>query len=141
MNRTFRSLVTSALTGGLLLALSHTLAMGATGGPITPETLAAARALPQWQPAVWNDHPVRLDLRDREELEAVLRAVPLSRFSREDVKLSFEGADRKVERLALETRVTDLEHAALLAAGWAPERVRDLDREGREAAERIWAAR
>lgn len=141
MNRTFRSLVTSALTGGLLLALSHTLAMGATGGPITPEALAAARALPQWEPAVWNDHPVRLELSDREELEALLRAVPLSRFHREDVKLSFEGADRKVERLALETRVTDQEHAALLAAGWSPASVRDLDREGREAAEKIWAAR
>lgn len=130
----------AGLTSLFVVLLLSSLAVAAGTGPITPEALAAARALPQWQPAVWTDHPVRLELRDREELDALLLAVPLSRFSREDVKLSHEGPDRKSERLAIEPRVTEQEHAALVAAGWAPLRLRDLDREGREAAEKAWAA-
>ena len=109
--------------------------------PITPAALAAAHAQPQWQPATWTDHPVRIELRDREELEALLRAVPLSRFGREDVQVSYEGPDRKVERVVLEVRVTEQEHADLAAAGWKPVALRDLDREGREAAEKVWASR
>lgn len=133
--------VATWLAALLVVSLSNSLAAAAGTGPITPEALAAAGALPQWQPAVWTDHPVRLELRDREELEALLRAVPLSRFSREDVKLSYEGPNRKIERLAIEPRVTEEEHAALLAAGWLPVRIRDLDREGREAVEKTWSAR
>ncbi len=143
MNRNRRPLLSLVRTCVLLLvaALATSTSLAAATGPITPEALAAARALPQWQPAVWTDHPVRIELRDREEIDALLRAVPLSRFSREDVELSYEGADRKVEKVALEVRVTDREHADLLAAGWAPVAVRDLDREGREAAEKAWASR
>ena len=143
MNRNRRPLLSLVRTCVLLLvaALAASTSLAAATGPITPEALAAARALPQWQPAVWTDHPVRIELRDREEIDALLRAVPLSRFSREDVELSYEGADRKVEKVALEVRVTDREHADLLAAGWAPVAVRDLDREGREAAEKMWASR
>ncbi len=109
--------------------------------PISPAALAAARAQAQWQPAVWTDHPVRIELGDREELEALLRAVPLSRFGREDVQVTYEGPDRKIEKVAVQVRVTDQEHADLLAAGWRPVVLRDLDREGREAAEKAWAAR
>lgn len=153
MNRTLRSLSCRPLTcrpasvrlGTLTLCLLL-LAAAAAGAapawePITPAALSAARALPQWQPATWTDHPVRIELRDREELEALLRAVPLSRFSRENVRLTYEGPDRKLERVALEVRVTDQEHADLLAAGWRPAVLRDLDREGREAAEKAWAER
>lgn len=142
MNRYRRLLLRSFVS---LLLLASALGAGATPaadfGPITPEALAAARALPQWQPATWSDHPVRIELRDREELEALLRAVPLSRFEREDLKLTYEGPDRKIEKLAIEPRVTDQEHAALVAAGWAPVALRDVDREGREAVELMWAER
>lgn len=109
------------------------------GGPITAADLAAARALPQWRPAVWTDHPVRVELRDRVELEQLLATVPLSRFERSDVKLTNSEEGGKSVSLAIEPRVTDAEEAALTAAGWAPVRLRDVEREGREAVERAYA--
>ncbi|MBM4129956.1 T9SS type A sorting domain-containing protein [bacterium] len=148
MNRTFRPLsrrLPSGRLGAPFLCLC--LLAAATAGaapawePITPATLAAARAQAQWRPAIWTDHPVRIELRDRDELAALLRAVPLSRFDRDNVRLGYEGPDRKLEKVALEVRVTAQEHADLLAAGWRPVALRDLDREGREAAEKAWAAR
>lgn len=134
-----RRLWTPALCLLLLAAAAATAAPA--WEPITPAALATAQALPQWQPMVWTDHPVRIELDDREDLDALLRAVPLSRFSRENVRIAFEGPDRKLETVALEVRVTDQEHADLVAAGWRPVALRDLDREGREAAEKAWAAR
>jgi len=139
---TLRTHRRTALTGILaLLCLGAGPATAAGSAPITAAALEAARALPQWRTVEWTDHPIRLELRDRAELDALLLAVPLSRFSREDVKPTFEGPDRKIERLAIEPRVTEQEHAALLAAGWAPVRLRDLEREGREETEKAWAAR
>ena len=91
--------------------------------------------LPQWVEKVWTDAPIRLELRDHAELQQLLAAVPIAAFNREDV--GFSG-DVKNRTLVLRTRVTEAEFAALTAAGWSPERVRDLDREGREAAEQVW---
>lgn len=91
--------------------------------------------LPMWVEKVWTDAPVRVELADLEELDALLTAVPIAAFDRSDV--GFEG-DVKSRTVVLETRVTDAEFEALAAAGWNPVRVRDLDREGREEAERMW---
>ncbi|MBK8166966.1 MAG: carboxypeptidase regulatory-like domain-containing protein [bacterium] len=148
MNRTLRPLshrLPSPRPWAPILCLLLLAAAVATAAPafepITPAALAAARARAQWQPMVWTDHPVRIELRDREQLDELLRAVPLSRFGREDVRITLEGPDRKIEKVALEVRVTEQEHAELVAAGWKPEVLRDLDREGREAAEKAWATR
>ncbi len=127
-------LLLAALTSGTGAALAADI------GPITTEALAAARALPQWQPATWVDHPVRVELRDRADLDRLLGTVPLADFSREDVKLTYGGPDGKTESVALEVRVTDSEQAALEAAGWRTTALRDVDREGREAVEKAWAA-
>ncbi len=123
------------------LGLGSDLARAADLGPITPEALAQARALPQWRPATWNNHPVRVELRDRDDLNRLLATVPLDDFSRENVKVTMGGADGKTESLALEVRVTDAEQAALEAAGWPVRALRDVEREGREAVEKAWAAR
>ncbi len=95
-----------------------------------------ANGLPQWSIAVWNDFPVAIELADRAALDALLAAVPVASFDRE--QLAPLDRDPKSERLAFRPRVTEVEYAALEAAGYAPRRVRDFDREGREAAERVW---
>lgn len=140
MNRLLRLAARPALSVGFLLLLFTPLALAAAdGGPITAADLAAARALPQWRAAVWTDHPVRIELRDRAELDRLLATVPLSRFQREDVKPTYSEDGGKSVTLALEPRVTDAEEAALVAAGWTPVRLRDVEREGREAVEKAWA--
>lgn len=140
MNRLLRLAARPTLSAAVLLVLLAPLALAAAdGGPITAADLAAARALPQWQPATWTDHPVRIELRDRAELDRLLATVPLSRFQREDVKLTTTEDGGKRVSLAIEPRVTDAEEAALAAAGWTPVRLRDLEREGREAVEKAWA--
>jgi len=95
-----------------------------------------ANGLPEWTIAVWNDFPVMIELADRAALDALLAAVPIASFDRE--QLAPLHRDRKSERLAFRPRVTEAEYAALVAAGYAPRRLRDLDREGREEAERVW---
>ncbi|MBK9303358.1 MAG: carboxypeptidase regulatory-like domain-containing protein [bacterium] len=95
-----------------------------------------ANGLPQWTIAVWNDFPVQLELADRAALEALLAAVPVASFDREQIAPL--DRDPKSERLVFRPRVTEAEFAALEAAGYAPRRLRDFDREGREAAERVW---
>lgn len=130
----------SILLSVFALAACPGLAPAGESGPITPADLAAARALPQWQPAVWANHPVRVDLRDRAELDRLLATVPIADFSRENVKPSRGGPDGQAGGVALEVRVTDAEQAALEAAGWKTQALRDVDREGREAVEKVWAA-
>jgi hypothetical protein len=95
-----------------------------------------ANGLPQWTIAVWNDFPVMIELADRAALDALLAAVPVASFDREQIAPL--DRDPKSERLAFRPRVTGAEFAALEAAGYAPQRLRDFDREGREAAERVW---
>lgn len=139
LRRPLRSIALLAL---LLATLANGVGAGPAAdlGPITPEALAAARALPQWQPVTWVDHPVRIELRDRADLDRLLRTAPPADFSREDVKLTYGGPDGKTESVALEVRVTDSEQAALEAAGWKTLALRDVDRENREAVEKAWAA-
>lgn len=95
-----------------------------------------ANGLPQWTIAVWNDFPVQIELADRAALAALLAAVPVASFDREQIAPL--DRDPKSERLVFRPRVTATEFAALEAAGYAPRRLRDFDREGREAAERVW---
>lgn len=95
-----------------------------------------ANGLPQWSIAVWNDFPVQLELADRAALQALLAAVPVASFDREQIAPL--NRDPKSEGLVFRPRVTEAEFAALEAAGYAPRRLRDFDREGREAAERVW---
>ncbi len=93
--------------------------------------------LPQWVPAQWNDFPVRLTVATREDLDALLARVPIASFSREQV--STVHTTPKDLHIVFQPRVTASEFDALVAAGYAPVKVRDLDREGREDAEQVWA--
>lgn len=88
---------------------------------------------PEWVPAVWIDFPVRIKLQDREQLAQLLARVPIRSFDREQV--SFAPTQTGI---LFQPRVTDAEYAALVASGYAPEKLRDYDREGREEAERVW---
>lgn len=128
----------------------------AAAAPSSPETGPAiptdALGLPLWTPRVWNDFPVRLELPGPAALAELLARVPIADFDREQVRV-VRGAGENtpgdpgageaggaLRSFVLETRVTAAEHAALLAAGYAPVRVRDLEREGRQAVEAAWAA-
>jgi predicted deacylase len=113
------------------LLLLPTLALAAAAAPLD----AAGR--PQWVARVWNDVPVRIELPDQAALAALLARVPVASFDREQV--AFVAAGPKSRRVVWQPRVTEAEAAALTAAGVAFERLRDVDREGREAMEAAWA--
>ncbi len=118
-------------------ALALVAALPALAADYTQDQVPlGANGLPEWTIAVWNDFPVMIELADRAALEALLAAVPIASFDREQIAPL--DRDPKSERLAFRPRVTEAEHAALEAAGYSPVRLRDLDREGREAAERVW---
>jgi len=91
-----------------------------------------AHGLPQWEVRVFDDFPVRIELGSRAELAALLARVPIAAFDREDVRLLAGG------RVAIEPRVTEAELQALEAAGYRPERRRDVEQEGRRAMEEAW---
>ncbi len=93
--------------------------------------------LPQWEIKVWNDAPVRLELRDQDAVREMLDRVPLAAFHREDLAIVWDTP--KMFHVVVDVRVTEAELEALVAAGYRPERLPDLDRAGREEAERIWA--
>jgi len=112
------------------------LLLGAAASFAAPDVPVDADGLPLWVAREWTDAPVRLELRDLAELDRLLATVPLADFHREDLR--FEG-EAKSRTVVLETRVTDAEFAALTAAGWRPERLRDREREARAAVERAWA--
>ncbi|MBE0565188.1 MAG: immune inhibitor A [Krumholzibacteria bacterium] len=117
---------------GLLLAVLVLVA----GMPdsATAQIPSDVRGLPLWVEAAWNDHPVRLDLADRAELDRLLAAVPLAGFDREQVRPAGGG------RLVFTPRVTEAEAAALAAAGWSFVRLPDDDRAGRLETEAFWTA-
>lgn len=118
----------------LALMMATSLSLAASGDdfqiPLGPE------GLPQWVPAVWTDFPVRIDLQDQADVAALLARVPIRSFDRDQVGIEY--VTPKEIRVVFKPRVTEAEFAALVAAGYAPVRVRDLDREGREESERIW---
>lgn len=92
-------------------------------------------APPDWEPAVWMDHPVRLELADRAELDRLLATVPVASFHREQLQPVPGGG------LVWQPRVTEAEEAALVRAGWRILSLPDVSREGRMAAEAAWTAR
>ena len=108
-------------------------------------TLAAAEiqipldsdGLPAWSVKQWNDVPVRIELRDHAALIELLDCAPIAAFHREDIRPEFQGG--KLVRLFVETRVTEAELDLLERAGYRAERLRDVERENREASERRWA--
>lgn len=97
------------------------------------------RGLPQWTVKEWTDFPVAIELGSREELEALLRAVPIASFDREQVRVIRDGP--LSSRLLFKPRVTVAEEAALLERGYRTTRLPDVDRLGREDAERAWAGK
>ncbi|HOX25518.1 MAG TPA: M14 family zinc carboxypeptidase [Candidatus Krumholzibacteria bacterium] len=92
--------------------------------------------LPAWSVKVWTDFPVRIVLADRAALDALLDRVGIADVQREQVRPEFAGG--KVARIVFEPRVTEAEFAALVNAGYRPERLPDLDREGRTESELLW---
>jgi hypothetical protein len=124
----------------LLRAFVMVVAMLAAAPVLAADDVAIpldSDGLPAWSVREWNDFPVRLVLPDREAVGALLDRVPVAAFSREQVAPQYVG-DKPVFWV-LETRVTDAEMTALEAAGYRPERLRDIERENREASERLWA--
>ncbi len=97
--------------------------------------MAPAADLPAWEPAVWNDFPVRVELGDRADLERLLAEVPVASFNREQLRPRPGGG------LVWEPRVTALEAAALNRAGRTFTRLPDLLRQGRTATEATWTQR
>jgi hypothetical protein len=93
--------------------------------------------LPMWTVKQWTDFPIEMKLDSIEELDALLAAVPIASFHREQI--GFQYGSPKDVQVIFKPRVTEAEAAALTKAGYAFERVRDLEREGREMAERTWA--
>ena len=96
-------------------------------------SIAAAADLPDWQPAVWNDFPVRLELTGPADLQALLAEVPVASFNREQLRPRPGGG------LVWEPRITAEEAAALTRSGRIFARLPDLLRRGRTEAEATWA--
>ncbi len=113
----------------LLLAVLATPAVRAADIPLDH------RGLPLWEIAQPADFPVRIELAGDAELAALLDAVPLAGFSREQI-----ARDGKGGAVVFTPRVTADEAAALEAAGWRPKRLPDPDLAGRREAEAWWAA-
>ncbi len=114
------------------LLLLPSLALAAATAPLD------AMGRPQWVTRVWTDFPVRIELPDQAALAALLARVPVASFDREQV--AFVATGPKSRRVVWQPRVTEAEASALTAAGVPFTRLRDLDREGREAMEAAWAA-
>ena len=91
-----------------------------------------AADLPLWQIANWDDFPVELNLADPAALDALLAAVPLADFHREQLRPAGGG-------LRLRIRVTESEYRALELAGYLPRRLPDSERDVRETMEARWA--
>jgi len=116
------------LLAGLLIILATTV-LAAAPVPVDQH------GLPLWQVRQWDDFPVEIALSDAAALQVMLRQVPLSRFDREDVRPAASGPG-----LVVVPRVTEREYQALIDAGYAPTRLRDLHREIRVDVEKQWAA-
>jgi hypothetical protein len=93
--------------------------------------------LPMWEIKTWTNYPVKIELRDHDELQQLLETVQIDAFDREQVALQWIAP--KGYYIDFEPRVTADEHQALLDAGYNAVQVRDLDREGRVGAEITWA--
>jgi hypothetical protein len=115
----------------LCLAMFWSLPLAAADIPVDKH------GLPYWEVRVWNDFPVRMELQSYEQLQALLAAVPLAAFDREDLRPVQVGP--KAYHLVVETRITEAEAAALTKTGYAFVRLPDVERQVREEMERTWA--
>jgi len=95
--------------------------------------------LPQWEIKIWEDVPVRIELRDISEVETMLDRVPLAAFDREDLTIVWDTP--KMHHVLIDVRATEAEIEALAAAGYRPVMMPDLERAAREETERVWAER
>lgn len=120
----------------LRLFVPALLALFVAANPFAAAIPLDDKGLPAWRIAEWNDTPVRIELADRAALDALLAAVPIASFEREQIR---PGGTRG--SLVFTPRVTDREALALAAAGYDFEILPDLERLGRQAAEAHWATR
>jgi hypothetical protein len=109
----------------IIICISAGLA-SATDAPLD------ARGLPMWEAAVWSDFPVELHFDDAVGIDALLAAVPIASFHREQVNVA--GST-----FILHTRVTETELRQLERAGYTPRRIADQEREQRNWIEARWA--
>jgi len=117
------------LAGGLVCLLAVGMALAETPAPGSDNP---GQAL--WQPAVFADFPVRIELTDRAAVTRLLETVPLAAFSREDLR-----TDPVTGQVILLPRITEAEARRLTAAGIAFTRLTDLEQAGRRQAEAAWA--
>ncbi len=117
----------------LALTLLPAFAMAADDAAIPTD----GKGLPLWTIAEWNDFPVLLELDRHEDLDRLLREVPIASFNREQLTLQFE--DEKNYHLIFRPRVTEAEAEALSQAGYIFERVVDEDKIARLETEAAWA--
>lgn len=110
------------------------LAPPSTGAPA--DIPLDAHGLPQWEARIYDDFPVRIELESAEALAMLLERVPIASFSREQVR-PVPGADGTV-RVVFEPRVTDAESVALHRAGYAFERLDDVEQRVRREMEATW---
>ena len=127
LNRTTNRAASAVVLYLLLAAVVPALASDSAAIPTDD------KGLPQWQIRQWHDIPVRLELNDQAAVQQLLAQVPLADFHREDLAPGPHG-------WVIETRVTPAEEAALVSAGYSFTRLPDLEKEGRQAMEKNWAA-
>jgi len=96
-----------------------------------------AVGLPLWEIRAYDDFPVRLEVGSFEDLEALLKEAPIAYFDREHIRIVREAED--AYRLVIETRVTDAEARSLTRAGYAYERLPDVEQHVRREMEALWA--
>jgi len=96
------------------------------------------KGLPLWEIARWVDAPIHMELPDRAALDELLATVPIASFHRDQISLVYTSP--KSYHLEFEPRVTVAESRQLTAAGYTFTALPDLDRAGREAVEKRWAA-
>ena len=96
-----------------------------------------AKGLPLWTVKEWTDFPIEMKLDRPEDLDRLLEDVSIASFNREQVSFHYDSP--KDFHLVFKPRVTEAEATALERAGYRFDRVQDLEREGREEMERIWA--
>ena len=127
-----RSTLEVAVAVSLLLVVAPLAAVAADDAGIPLDSAG----LPAWTVKQWTDFPVRIVLDDTDALTVLLSRVEIASFNREQVEPEFSGA--KLARLVFEPRVTESEFDALVRAGYAVERVPDLERRQRQEMEALW---
>ncbi|MFH1842314.1 MAG: M14 family zinc carboxypeptidase [bacterium] len=121
---------------GLVLTFAYLVGLPAIAAQAADIPLDK-NGLPCWIEREYGDFPVRIELRSSEELDALLKAIPIASFNREQI--SFQWDTPKQYRLIFEPRVTAAEADALIEAGYLFEPLPDLERQVRKEMERVWA--